>query len=337
MATQTRRTYRGHVRRFYQTRGDQPFVASDREVREWILSLLRRGRSPSYANQALCAIRFLHRRVLHEPGPVAHIPSPKKKKVLPKVVGRGELRRFFDELPNLKSKAIVFTMYAAGLRVGEVTKLKVGDIDADRGQILVRQAKGKKDRYVMLSPALLDVLHEYGRLERPYDWLFPAGHRRDRPITPRTVQRIVKEAAKRAGIRRRVTPHMLRHSFATHLLEAGTDIRYIQKLLGHTKISTTAIYTHVTRDRAPVIRSPLDRLLEEEDERAPLADVLRRRTDEGAASSVGLGASDRAVSRQPTPADDSDMKKPPVRVTSQRKKKPKKKLPPRKPLPRLGG
>ena len=263
LALSTRRTYRAHARRFYERREEGDVLATNQEIRQWILALLRAGRSPSYANQALSALRFLHRHVLGEPGPVAEVPSPKRKKRLPKVLGRAELRRFFEQLPTPKARAMVLTMYAAGLRVSEVARLRVDDIDSDRGQILVREAKGGKDRYVMLSPALLGALREYARTERPHHWLFPAGHRRDRPITARTIQRIVTQGARSAGIPRRVTPHMLRHSFATHLLEAGTDIRYIQKLLGHSKISTTVIYTHVTKDRPPVILSPLDRLLEE--------------------------------------------------------------------------
>lgn len=264
LTAQTRRTYRAHVRRFYQGRAAGEELTSDREVRDWVLHLLRSGRSASYANQALSALRFLHRCVLDEPGPVARIPGPKRKKLLPKVLAQADLRRFFDALESPRAKAMVFTMYATGLRVSEVARLRVTDIDSAREQILVRQAKGRKDRYVMLSPMLLEVLRDYVRIERPHHWLFPAGHRRDRHVTPRTIQRIVTEAAARAKIGKRVTPHMLRHSFATHLLEAGTDIRYIQKLLGHSKISTTVIYTHVTKDRAPVIRSPLDQLLEEE-------------------------------------------------------------------------
>ncbi len=268
LALTTRKTYRAHVRRFYQSRKEVAVIASDQEIRAWILALLEDGRSESYANQALSAIRFLFRHVLDEPTPVAHIPGPKRKKKLPKVIGRRNLKRFFEALPSLKARAMVFTMYATGLRVSEVTKLRVQDIDSERGQIFVRQAKGKKDRYVMLSPVLLEILREYARQERPHGWLFPAGHRRDRHVTSRTVQRIVSDAAERAGIRRRITPHMLRHSFATHLLEAGTDIRYIQKLLGHQKISTTVIYTHVMKDRAPVIQSPLDRLLDESEQDA---------------------------------------------------------------------
>ena len=262
LSIQTRRTYVGHVRRYYEGRGGADPICTDRQVRGWMISLLERGCSPSYANQALSALRFLHRHVLREPAPVANIPGTKKKKLLPKVVGRSELRRFFEALPDERARALVFTMYAAGLRVGEVTRLKITDIDSDREQILVRQAKGKKDRYVMLSPVLLDTLRAYAKIARPHHWLFPAGHRHDRPITARTVQRIVRHAATKAGIKRPLTPHVLRHSFATHLLEAGTDIRYIQKLLGHSKISTTVIYTHILKDHEPVIRSPLDRLFD---------------------------------------------------------------------------
>lgn len=149
--------------------------------------------------------------------------------------------------------------------MSEAARLKIADIDSERGQIHVRQGKGRKDRYVMLSPVVLGVLREFVRVDRPYDWLFSAGHRRDRHITTRAIQREVKLAAKRAGIEKRVTPHVLRHSFATHLLEAGTDLRYIQELLGHTKISTTVIYTHVARREARKIKSPIDRLFGDEE------------------------------------------------------------------------
>lgn len=264
-AMNTRRTYRAHVRRFYQARPDPSVVPDEKEIRDWILALLRRGRSRSYANQALSSIRFLMMHVLGEPGPVHRVPRPKRPRQLPKVLSRAELRAFFAELPSERAKAMVFTMYASGLRVSEVARLKVEDIDSDRGRIHVRRAKGLKDRYVPLSPALLAVLREYARIDRPYHWLFPASHRRDRHVATRTIQRIVTTAARRARIRKRVTPHMLRHSFATHLLEDGTDIRYIQQLLGHTKISTTAIYTHITEERTPRIVSPLDRLMGEED------------------------------------------------------------------------
>ena len=271
----TRRVYLAHVRRFYQGAewedggwgaggGADPVVGND-QVRRWLLYLMRTGRSHSYTNQALSALRFLHRTVLRAPEPVSGIPRAKKKKALPKVLSEAEIKRFLAALKTPKHRAVAFVLYSTGLRVSEAARLKVMDIDSDRGQIHVRQGKGRKDRYVMLSPVVLGVLREYARVERPHDWLFPAGHRRDRHITTRTIQREVTRAAARGGIEKRVTPHMLRHSFATHLLEAGTDLRYIQELLGHAKISTTVMYTHVARREARRITSPIDRLFEGEE------------------------------------------------------------------------
>jgi len=265
---ETRRVYTAHVRRFYEARGAAS-AASDpaaehKEVREWLLRLFRSGHSHSYANQALSALRFLHRKVLHAPAPVADIPRAKRKKILPKVLSQDEIKAFLAALRSPKHRAIAMILYSGGLRVSEAARLKVEDIDSHRGQIHVRQGKGRKDRYVMLSPVVLEVLREYARVERPHDWLFPAGHRRDRHITPRTIQKEVSRAAKDAGIQKRVTPHMLRHSFATHLLEAGTDLRYIQELLGHTKISTTVTYTHVAKREAQNIASPIDRIFGED-------------------------------------------------------------------------
>jgi site-specific recombinase XerD len=264
----TRRVYRAHIRRFYQGRdpqageGEDDHVVSGDEVRRWLLHLMRTGRSHSYSNQALSSIRFLHRAVLKAPAPISGIPRAKPKKTLPKVLSHAEVRSFLDALRSPKHRAIAFILYSSGLRVSEAARLKVKDIDSDRNQIHVRQGKGRKDRYVMLSPVVLGVLREYVRVDRPYDWLFPAGHRRDRHITTRTIQREVARAAERAGIEKRVSPHMLRHSFATHLLEAGTDLRYIQELLGHTKIATTVRYTHVARLDARKVISPIDRLFD---------------------------------------------------------------------------
>ncbi len=156
---------------------------------------------------------------------MADIPRAKRKKTLPVVLSESEVRKLLDALGNPKHRAIIFILYSGGLRVSEAARLKIADIDSDRGQIHVRQGKGRKDRYVMLSPVVLGVLREYVRVERPYDWLFPAGHRRDRHITTRA----------------------------------------IQELLGHTKISTTVIYTHVARREARKVKSPIDRLLEDEE------------------------------------------------------------------------
>ena len=264
-ARQTRSLYSAHARRFYVGKAAADRVATDEQVRAWMLSMLRSGLSHSYANQALSALRFLHRYVLNAPAPVAGIPRPKRGKTLPKVLSALEARRFLNELGSPKHRAIAFILYSAGLRVGEVSRLRVEDVDSQRGQIHVRQGKGRKDRYVMLSPVVLGVLREYVRVERPAHWLFPGGHRRDRHITTRSIQKQVARAGKRAGIRKRVTPHMLRHSFATHLLEGGTDLRSIQELLGHAKISTTVIYTHVAQRDLRKIKSPIDQLFEDDE------------------------------------------------------------------------
>ena len=257
---QTRRLYRAHVRRFYASRGSARLGASSEEVRSWLLHLLHSGYSHSYANQALSALRFAQRALSGEALALASLPRPKRKKQLPKVLGAAEVRRFLDALRHPKHRAIAFVLYSTGVRVSECARLRVGDIDSERGLIHIRQGKGRKDRYVMLSPVLLEVLREYARVERPHDWLFPAGHRRDRHVTVRTIQRFTRQAAERAGLSKRVTPHTLRHSFATHLMEAGTDLRYIQELLGHSRPSTTAIYTHVARRHIGGVASPVDRL-----------------------------------------------------------------------------
>jgi integrase/recombinase XerD len=273
---ETRRLYLAHMRRFYQHRIAQARlgarapsldpVSEGSEVREWLLLLLREGHSHAYTNQALSAIRFLHRRVLMAPAPVADIPRARRKKALPKVLSRSEIKRFLEALSSPKHRAIAMVLYSGGLRVSEAARLKVEDIDSGRGEIHIRQGKGKKDRYVMLSPLVLKTLREYVRVERPHEWLFPAGNRRDRHITSRAIQRAVSRAAHAAGIEKRVTPHVLRHTFATHLLEAGTDLRYIQELLGHAKITTTVIYTHVAKRGARKITSPIDRLYGDQDE-----------------------------------------------------------------------
>ncbi len=263
---QTRRLYLAHVRRFHTRPGPRPEAeaASSEDVRRWILGLLQSGKSHSYANQALSALRFFYRSVLALPLELEGVPRARRKRQLPKVLSPVEVRRFLDALPSPKYRAVAFVLYSTGIRVGECARLKVSDIDGDRDVIHVRQGKGRKDRYVMLSPVLRDVLREYYRVERPHDWLFPAGHRRDRHVTVRTIQRRIAAAAERAGLKKHVTPHMLRHSFATHLMEAGTDLRYIQELLGHTRPSTTAIYTKVARRHIRAVQSPVDRLFDEE-------------------------------------------------------------------------
>ncbi|HEX8460528.1 MAG TPA: tyrosine-type recombinase/integrase [Segetibacter sp.] len=209
------------------------------------------------------ALKFYYEQVLQREKFFWEIPRPKKRLILPKVLAEDELGRLFKALSNRKHKAMLFTAYSAGLRVSEVAALKLRNIDSGRMQILVEQGKGKKDRYVTLSPVLLDILRQYLLLEkvRPREYLFESEQTRTAyPI--RTLQQIFYNAKENSGIKKEVGIHSLRHSFATHLLEKGTDIRYIKDLLGHFNIKTTERYLHVSNKALVNIVSPLDDLYE---------------------------------------------------------------------------
>ena len=190
---------------------------------------------------------------------ITHIPFPRKQKKLPIVLSREEAAKFLAAIENIKYRTILSLCYGAGLRINEALQLKVGDIDSMRMMIRVRQAKGNKDRYVMLSPKLLELLREYWRAKRPETWLFPR-RGKDEHLTASTLQRACKRARQDSGIRKAVTPHTLRHSFASHLLEAGADLRTIQLLLGHNSIQTTTVYTHVSQKSVLATVSPFDLL-----------------------------------------------------------------------------
>jgi len=201
--------------------------------------LVCRGRTSTRYRGAL---RFFFGVTLSRQDAFNCIVSAKEPKKLPVVLSAEEITRFLQAVPGLRSRAALTTAYGAGLRVSEVAALKVGDIDSSRRVIRVEHGKGGKDRYVMLSPPLLAILRAYWRLAKPAHWLFP-GRDRDRPVSTATLQAACRVAAREAGLDKPVTVHTLRHSFATHLLEAGTDIRIIQVLLGHGRLATTAIYT----------------------------------------------------------------------------------------------
>jgi integrase/recombinase XerD len=185
-----------------------------------------------------------------------------KEKKRPEVLSYQEVAKILKVITNLKHRAILFLVYSAGLRVGEVVNLKISDIDSDRMLIHVKQGKGKKDRYTVLSQIALDELRIYVKRYRPDDWLFQGGDGKGH-LTERSVQKVFDKARTAAGIKKDVSVHTLRHSFATHLLEGGTDLRYIQELLGHSSSKTTEIYTHVTEKSISKIQSPLDRLMAE--------------------------------------------------------------------------
>jgi site-specific recombinase XerD len=216
-----------------------------------------RNASRSYHTQAVSALKILFRAVLRSPELAETIPRPKREKRLPNVLSKEEVTRLIDAAPNPKHRLLLMLLYSSGLRVGEAVRLRIDDIDVERGLVRVRDGKGGKDRYTLLSTKALAVMRAYREIFGSRRWVFEGG-RRGRPYTARSVQHVVQRCAVRAGIQRAVTPHTLRHSFATHLLEAGTDLRYIQELLGHGSSRTTEIYTHVSAAHLANIRSPLD-------------------------------------------------------------------------------
>lgn len=211
------------------------------------------------------ALKFYYEQVLHKEKMFFEIPRPKRPLILPKLLNETELRKLFNALTNKKHKAMLFTCYSAGLRVSEVANLKLQDIDSKRMQIFVERAKGKKDRYVNLSPILLDILRSYHKEYEPKPklYLFESEQTRDGYPT-RTIQQIFSNAKQKAGIRKEVGIHSLRHSFATHLLDKGTDIKYIKDLLGHFNIKTTERYLHVSKEKLVNIASPFDDLWKNE-------------------------------------------------------------------------
>jgi site-specific recombinase XerD len=232
------------------------------EIRAFLVDLVEEKKASwPYYKQVLAALRFLYRRVLHRGEVVEDIRGPRPEKRLPVVLSAGEVARFFKAIPSLKHRTILMLAYGAGLRIGEAVRVRVSDIDRQRKVLRVQQGKGKKDRYTILSPAMLEILDRYCWAARPEDLLFTTRFK-DRPITDSTVQRVCIQAREDAGIDKRISPHTLRHSFATHLLEAGTDLRVIQVLLGHASPKTTAIYTHVSTDLIGKTLSPLDALPE---------------------------------------------------------------------------
>jgi integrase/recombinase XerD len=249
------------VAHFAKHFGRSPEQLSAADARHYLLHLVRDGHASwSRYNIARCGLQFFFRVTLGRDEHFEKLPCAKVPRRLPTVLCADELRRLFDVARDPKHKALLMTLYGAGLRISEALNLKPADIDARRMLVHVRLGKGAKDRMVKLSPQLLAALREYWKLRRPKKWLFPRGGDPERPMEDGTAYRAVVRAARRAGIARRVTPHTLRHSYATHLLDAGTDLRTIQLLLGHRNLKTTSLYVHVSQAKLAAAASPLDRL-----------------------------------------------------------------------------
>lgn len=255
----TQRSYLYAVAKFSRFFGCSPDRLSVEEVRAFQVHLVAGGISWPALNQAVCALRFFYGVTLGRPDVPERIPYARQPRPLPVVLSADEVVRFLEAVPSLKSRTALTTAYAAGLRASEAAHLKVADIDSGRKVIRVEHGKGGKDRYVMLSPQLLGILRTYWRLARPTTWLFP-GRDATRPIDPSVLHAACRSACAAAALDKHVTVHTLRHSFATHLLESGTDIRIIQVLLGHASISTTTRYARVATHTIGRTQSPLDRL-----------------------------------------------------------------------------
>jgi site-specific recombinase XerD len=265
----TQRAYLHYITglaRFYQT---SPEHLSLEEIREYQLYMINeRQYSPESVNHFVAAAKFLYNVTLETPWPEDALPRCRVPYKLPVVLSAFEVDEFFHHVCTIRYRAALMTAYGAGLRVSEVVSLQVGDIDSQRKLIRIRQGKGKKDRYAMLSPRLLEVLRCWWRSRSPAgqrqkispeDWLFP-GWRKNRHMNTASLQAVCREAARAAGLTKRVTVHTLRHSFSTHLLENGADSRVIQVLLGHSSIETTMRYAQVSPQLVAAAVSPLDNL-----------------------------------------------------------------------------
>jgi integrase/recombinase XerD len=250
LSPNTQKSYVRQVARFAEYFGKSPDQLGPEEIRRYLLSLVRRDASCNQFNVSRCALGFFYRVTLKREFP--DIVCAKRPKKLPVVLSQSEVGQLLAAPKKLKHRAILTTLYAAGLRVSELVGLRVTDLDSQRMAIRVRQGKGNKDRYVMLSPKLLELLREYWKERRPKERLFP--------VSKRCVQLLCARMARKAKLSKRISPHTLRHCFATHLLENGENIRKIQVLLGHRNVQTTARYLHVSMETITSTCSPLDRL-----------------------------------------------------------------------------
>lgn len=237
-----------------------PRDLTETDIRNYLLYLINEKRfAEGTVNQVFNALRLLYVDLYQRAFVIGSLPRPRKAKKLPDVLNEGEMARLFSSVSNLKHRTILMLAYASGLRVGEVVRLRIEDFDSERGLIHIRGGKGKRDRFTVFPESLREQLLSYWRQYQlgRNGWLF-TGQLREHHLAERSIQAVIERAVKKAGIEKRTAMHTLRHSFATHLLEHGTDLRYIQELLGHQSVKTTEIYTHVSNRSIGKIRSPLD-------------------------------------------------------------------------------
>jgi site-specific recombinase XerD len=261
-SSKTIKSYLSSLRSFVKYfRPKHPREITEGDIRSYLFYLIEKKKfTASTVNQIFNALRFLYVDLYKMPFTIESLPRPKVDKQLPVVLSKEEVIKILDTVNNLKHKTLLMLTYSAGLRVGEVVRLKISDIDSERKLIYIKSAKGKKDRYTILSEIALENLRKYYKEYRPKEYLFEGAKGRGY-ISERSVQNVFERAVKISGIRKKVTVHSLRHSFATHLLENGIDLRYIQELLGHSSSKTTEIYTHVSNKILGKIVSPMDTIL----------------------------------------------------------------------------
>lgn len=262
----TIKAYQNNLSRLFLYIKKKPENTDVDDIRNYLLFLIDDKKvSSSYVDQTLSAIKYYYENILKQGNITVDFTRPKRVGKLPIVLSQKEVSNIFQMVKNPKHKAILILTYAAGLRVSEVAGLTVRDIDSERMLIHVRQGKGNKDRYTMLSQAALKILRDYARMFKPETWLFP-GDKGESHISARTIQKVFENALDKSDVKKDVSVHTLRHSFATHLLENGTDLRYIQELLGHKSSKTTEIYTHVSTSDVRKIQSPFDHLMQNKDD-----------------------------------------------------------------------
>lgn len=256
----TKKAYKSHINRFKEHLNKDTNEVTEDDIKNYMYYLMNiKDNSNSYTTQAYSAIKLYCSYIHNQNIEFKNFPRPKTVKPLPKVLSEEDVTKILNSVTNQKHRTILYVVYSSGLRVSEVVNLKISDIDSNRMTIFVKDSKGNKDRYTILAQETLNELRNYYKLYRPKDWLFPGADESEH-LSVRSVQKVFKKACMKAKINKDVGIHSLRHSFATHLLEYGTDIRYIQELLGHSSTKTTQIYTHVTNKDLRKIVSPIDRM-----------------------------------------------------------------------------